>query len=232
MKALLDETRNTPDKSSDLLRNPLFKMKSENMLKKDCLKHGLPYLSPLPCATPSEDQERIALLRKRIANERGKIVFAAKLNDRLNKKRLVRQITRHMVVPASYQAQFDLQQKVTTAESIIIDGPTTQPHSTTAEMGEATNPTGPEEKYLSRRHPFMAIVHNQPSPTTLLGSLISSQLASSDLICASLPPINIIPPTTRAAPSKISHGAPPLKKRLKSIHHSLLLQRLNTDVTK
>jgi hypothetical protein len=149
--------RSTHKSSGLMLSNTLVKMKSENMLKKAYFKLGLPYLSTLPCTTPSEDQERIIMLQKRIADERGRILCAAKLTDRLNKKRLiVREMIHNAVVPETPQALHRLRQRVATARNQTggprrgpyIGLPTTQPHP----HGRCTPPFTNTRLRLSSMH--------------------------------------------------------------------------------
>lgn len=54
-------------------------MTREERLKNDCIKLNVPYIIPQPNATKSEDNQRINILRRRIADERGKRLCAAKI---------------------------------------------------------------------------------------------------------------------------------------------------------
>jgi hypothetical protein len=58
-------------------------MSREERLKNDCNKLNVPYILPQPNATSSEDNQRINILRRRIADERGKRLCAAKIIHKL-----------------------------------------------------------------------------------------------------------------------------------------------------
>lgn len=58
-------------------------MSREERLKNDCNKLNVPYILPQPNATTSEDNQRINILRRRIADERGKRLCAAKIIQKL-----------------------------------------------------------------------------------------------------------------------------------------------------
>jgi hypothetical protein len=72
-------------------------MKSEDLLKKACLKLGVNYVPPVAEANEKEEQDRIQSLRRSIADERGKALCTAKLGERLKKKKLVRQMIRNTI---------------------------------------------------------------------------------------------------------------------------------------
>jgi hypothetical protein len=97
--------------------NSRGKMKSEDMLKKACVKLGVEYIEPASGATASEDQERIMLLRRMIADERGKLLCTAMLSDRLCKKRLVRKLIRDRMLPGGHHTGQDFKRSTETRRS-------------------------------------------------------------------------------------------------------------------
>ena len=58
-------------------------MAREERLKNDCDKLNVPYIFPQPNATKNEDDQRINKLRRRIADERGRRLCAAKIIQKL-----------------------------------------------------------------------------------------------------------------------------------------------------
>jgi hypothetical protein len=135
-------------------------MKSEDLLKKACLKLGVSYVPPVAGASEKEVQDRIQSLRRSIADERGKALCTAKLGERLKKKKLVRQMIRNKIAMPQVLNN-DLQQRA----SLLVAAPPPAPHY--GQYGNYAMPMPmPMQPYQINRLHFLSSMNTGAVPSS------------------------------------------------------------------